>query len=171
MLRFNGAPDAVKQRGTGEKAMKQSQNNKPKTLRGRPFEKGQSGNPNGRPRGDIILKWAGMENNPVNMQETEVRERFRILNELYGWFKIVHSQEGFPDFVLKDRDGNIIRAEAEVRSGTFKNHGHDVDECDLIICWSHTWSDCPLPVFVVSVEWINYKQLKRVRPYLIKAQP
>jgi len=27
---------------------------------------------------------------------------------------------------------------------------HDVDGCDLIVCWSHNWPDCPLEVLALE---------------------
>lgn len=133
------------------------------------WKPGQSGNPNGRPKGKTTLEafMATMTAEALSMQEPEVRERFRILNDLYRWFEVQVSQEGFPDFVLTRGDGAIVRAEVEVCSYNFVHHGHDVDGCDLIICWRHNWSSSPLPVLTLAVEWANYLQLKQVRPYSI----
>ena len=36
-----------------------------------------------------------------------------------------------------------IRIEFEHKSSNFN---HDVSGCDLIVCWEHDWSECPLPV-------------------------
>ncbi|CAN0590886.1 unnamed protein product, partial [Laminaria digitata] len=43
-----------------------------------------------------------------------------------------------------------VRIEFEFRSRTFFYHGHDVDACDVIICWQHDWPDCPLDVLVLE---------------------
>jgi hypothetical protein len=39
-----------------------------------------------------------------------------------------------------------ILIEFEYRSKNFLEHGHNPNECDLIICWIHDWDDCPIEV-------------------------
>jgi Homing endonuclease associated repeat len=39
-----------------------------------------------------------------------------------------------------------VRIEFEYESRNFLFHGHALTQCDLIICWSHNWVDCPLEV-------------------------
>ena len=39
-----------------------------------------------------------------------------------------------------------VRIEFEYRSKNFAEHGHDPDECDVIVCWIHDWVDCPVEV-------------------------
>jgi len=39
-----------------------------------------------------------------------------------------------------------VRIEFEYQSSNFRQHGHNADECDLIVCWIHDWKDCPLEV-------------------------
>lgn len=43
-----------------------------------------------------------------------------------------------------------VRVEFEYRSRNFYYHGHEVDECDVIICWQHDWPDCPLEVLALE---------------------
>jgi AcrR family transcriptional regulator len=43
-----------------------------------------------------------------------------------------------------------VRIEFEFRSRSFLYHGHDADECDVLICWQHDWPDCPLEVLVLE---------------------
>ncbi|MDA0664144.1 MAG: hypothetical protein O3B08_15085, partial [Proteobacteria bacterium] len=43
-----------------------------------------------------------------------------------------------------------VRIEFEFRSRSFFYHGHDADQCDVIICWQHDWPDCPLEVLELS---------------------
>ena len=131
------------------------------------FQPGVSGNPGGRPKGkmgvDLILSGLS-EVDFTKVTECEVRERFRILNESYHWFEVVLSQEGYPDIILRDNAGGIVRAEVEVESRSFVAHGHDPAGCDLIICWKHNWRECHVPVLTLNVEWANYRQLHNVRP-------
>jgi hypothetical protein len=44
--------------------------------------------------------------------------------------------------------------EFEINSHRFKEQGHDVKKCDVIICWKHGWDDCPMDVFELSS--LNY---------------
>jgi hypothetical protein len=39
-----------------------------------------------------------------------------------------------------------LRVEFEHRSSDFKQSGRDAEACDLIVCWEHDWSTCPLEV-------------------------
>lgn len=39
-----------------------------------------------------------------------------------------------------------IRIEFEFKSSNFREHGHDPQLCDLIVCWEHDWPDCPVEV-------------------------
>jgi len=39
-----------------------------------------------------------------------------------------------------------VRIEVEFESKNFARHMHDVEGCDLIVCWENNWEDCPLPV-------------------------
>lgn len=62
---------------------------------------------------------------------------------------------GFPDCVGRrfvGRGWERVRIEFEYRSSNFKAHGHDPNECDLIVCWEHDWVGCPLEVLELSSE-------------------
>jgi hypothetical protein len=63
-------------------------------------------------------------------------------------------QNGFPDCdaKLKRSDGSYegVRIEFEYNSQSFERHGHNPNECDLIVCWRHDWTDCPLEVIELS---------------------
>jgi len=69
-------------------------------------------------------------------------------------------QPSFPDAKgrRKGRRGwEDIWIEFEFRSSNFKTHKHDVDDCDIIVCWEHDWQDCPIEVIELS------KELDRLR--------
>lgn len=104
--------------------------------------------------------------NNVRISETEVRERFRILNECYQWFDVDISQQGFPDLLLRDSTGQLIRAEVECMAKDFIVHKHDINGCDLIVCWRNNWSSCPIPILVICGEWYNYQQIRKLKPFL-----
>ncbi len=63
---------------------------------------------------------------------------------------------GYPDCLAKrriDREGERwtrVRIEFEQASRNFKDHGHDPLGCDLIVCWEHNWSECPVEVLELS---------------------
>ena len=46
-----------------------------------------------------------------------------------------------------------LRIEFEFESRNFLIHGHDVNGCDMIICWKHNWPECPLEVVELSKLW------------------
>jgi len=60
-------------------------------------------------------------------------------------FDRVEFRTEYPDAELV-RGDKSIRIEFETRSGNFKQHSHDVKECDLIVCWIHDWTECPVNV-------------------------
>ncbi len=80
---------------------------------------------------------------------------------LFGYYLqdlgISHVEEikaGFPDAIAMRPVGNgkyqRVRIEFEFKSSSFVKHGHDINECDLIVCWLHDWRDCPIEVIELS---------------------
>ena len=65
--------------------------------------------------------------------EQLVREVFFHLSKELG-FTVLSSRTEFPDYILL-RDGDVIRAEAEVLTSNFYLHKHHEKECDMIICY------------------------------------
>ena len=59
-------------------------------------------------------------------------------------------KEGFPDAIAIRSIGNgkyqRVRIGFEFRSSSFLEKGHDLNECDLIVCWNHDWNNCPIEV-------------------------
>ena len=59
------------------------------------------------------------------------------------------SPTAFPDMIGRirtERGFEKRRIEFEYRSSSFKQHGHDPNNCDLIVCWEHDWKECPIEV-------------------------
>jgi hypothetical protein len=63
---------------------------------------------------------------------------------------VLRIQLSFPDCeaMREVRPGQWqrVRIEFEFESRNFLAHGHPVAGCDVIVCWSHNWEDCPLEV-------------------------
>jgi len=99
--------------------------------------------------GDFI-NFRGLQHAPVNEQGV-VFLFGMICRELGYVVEIV--KQGFPDCEAKRRVRGKpgmwqrVRIEFEFQSRTFRAHGHDPDQCDLIVCWEDNWPDCPIEVF------------------------
>ena len=65
-------------------------------------------------------------------------------------FVITRVQSEFPDCeAMRQVEPNRwqkVRIEFEYQSRSFLAHLHPATECDLIVCWSHDWPECPLEV-------------------------
>jgi hypothetical protein len=64
-------------------------------------------------------------------------------------------QTGFPDCEAKRQVGpnnwQRVRIEFEFESRNFRDHGHCLEGCDVIVCWRHNWPDCPPGLEVVEL--------------------
>jgi hypothetical protein len=96
--------------------------------------------------GDFI-NFRGLQHAPVNEQGV-VFLFGMICRELGYVVEIV--RPGFPDCEAKRRvRGKVgmwqrVRIEFEYQSRTFRQHGHDPDQCDVIVCWEDNWPECPI---------------------------
>jgi hypothetical protein len=67
-------------------------------------------------------------------------------------FEIIGNRSSFPDCearkkVKADRERwEKCLIEYEFSSQDYRKHKHPLDGCDLIVCWRHDWSDCPIEV-------------------------
>ena len=90
-----------------------------------------------------------MRHAPINEQGVVLL--FGILAPDLG-FLVEGVQSGFPDCEAKraiDKDGRAwqhVRIEFDYKSRNFRDHGHDPGGCDLLVCWSHDWPECPVEV-------------------------
>jgi hypothetical protein len=86
----------------------------------------------------------GLAYEPVN--EMGVMALFCMLSRQLG-FVIESVQSAFPDCEAKMEvepgRWQHFRIEFEYESRNFKDHRHDAEKCDLIVCWRHNWKDCP----------------------------
>lgn len=79
---------------------------------------------------------------------------FGMLAEELG-FHVEKTRKGFPDCeaVRRVAEGTWqrVRIEFEFESRNFALHGHDASGCDVIVCWRHTWAECPAGVEVIEL--------------------
>ncbi len=95
--------------------------------------------------GDLI-NFRGMVYAPINEQGV-VFLFGKVMEDLNMYVEEIKS--GFPDCIARRFVGTgwrRVRLEFEFSSKNFKDHGHDPTACDIVICWSHDWTDCPLEV-------------------------
>ena len=62
-------------------------------------------------------------------------------------------QTDFPDCILKDQNGNLIKTEFEYRTSNFIIHKHPIGKCDLVIAWQ---DDCNLKDKIEVIELYKY---------------
>ena len=64
-------------------------------------------------------------------------------------FEITSIRCDYPDAIIKKNE-RIYRTEFEYKSSNFNQHGHDLRECDLIICWINDTPGFALPILALS---------------------
>ena len=92
---------------------------------------------------------------PVN--EAGVVFAFGVLARRLGFLRPqAPAKRRFPDCRSYARGGTGAVAEGEVEfefeSKNFLKHGHRKDGCDLIVCWSHNWPECPKKLEVIELK-------------------
>jgi hypothetical protein len=69
-------------------------------------------------------------------------------------FSVDYITTYFPDCVAKQKLPNgkwrQRYIEFEYKSNDFVQHGHNIEDCDLIVCWEHNWKDCPVEVIALK---------------------
>lgn len=100
-----------------------------------------SGRTFGRP-----LNFRELRHEPTN--EQGVVFLFGMVARELG-FLVEAVAQGYPDCVvkrqIKGRLGQYeaVNIEFEFKSSNFR---HDPNQCDLIVCWEHDWTECPIEV-------------------------
>jgi hypothetical protein len=96
-----------------------------------------------------------MRHEPVNEQGVVLL--FGMLAKDLGYI-IEAAQHGFPDCEAKRQMApdrwQRVRIEFEFESRNFREHGHPVSGCDVIVCWRHNWDECPENIEVVELSSI-----------------
>jgi hypothetical protein len=98
------------------------------------------------------IDFRGLRHEPVN--ENGVVFLFGIVARELGYL-VEAVQAGFPDCEAKRQVAvgrwQRVRIEFEFESRNFRDHGHPIDGCDVIVCWRHNWTDCPPGLEVVEL--------------------
>jgi len=95
--------------------------------------------------GDLI-NFRGLVYSPINEQGV-VFVFGKVAGDLNMYVEEIKT--GFPDCIARrftGRGWERVGIEFEFRSKSFLSHGHNADECDMIVCWEHDWPEAPLEV-------------------------
>jgi hypothetical protein len=109
------------------------------------------------------IEFLGLRHSPLN--EQGVVYLFGILSKQLG-FIIEAVRTDFPDCEGKrqipGKQGRWeqVSIEFEYKSSNFKEHRHNPDECDVIVCWEHDWKDCPIEVISLKELMSKIKERK-----------
>jgi hypothetical protein len=101
--------------------------------------------------GDLI-NFRGLVYAPLN--ENGVIFLFGKIAEDLNMY-IEEIKPGFPDCIGRRYTGKgweKVSIEFEFKSSNFKQHKHNPDHCDIIICWDNDWKDCPIEVIELKTE-------------------
>lgn len=52
----------------------------------------------------------------------------------------------------KNKQWESVQIEFEFKASNFLEHGHNVEQCDVIVCWENDWPDCPVEVVELRSE-------------------
>lgn len=95
------------------------------------------------------IDFRGLRFAPVN--EQGVVYLFGMIGHELGYL-IESVRTSFPDcegkrcFDKRNNQWEHVTIEFEYKSSHFKDHGHNPDECDVIVCWIHDWDNCLVEV-------------------------
>ncbi len=103
------------------------------------------------PKRPDILDGAPLHYAPKN----ELGVVFLFAHLIKRWqLRVETISAGFPDCIAyqKVQGGEkLIRIEFEHESKNFKNHHHDPNGCDWIVCWEHNWFDAPQNLEIIEL--------------------
>ncbi|MEM2126609.1 MAG: hypothetical protein QXH67_00090 [Candidatus Bathyarchaeia archaeon] len=71
--------------------------------------------------------------------EAELLLLFGRYHRELGFPYILAVRDRFPDIIAIDEDGELKRIELELKSRSFPQHEHRLEDCDHIICWEDDW--------------------------------
>ncbi|MBF0293317.1 MAG: hypothetical protein HQK86_14290 [Nitrospinae bacterium] len=106
------------------------------------------------------INFRGLRHEPVN--ENGVIFLFGMVAGDIG-YSVESVQAGFPDCEAKRQVARgkweRVQIEFEYESRNFRDHGHPLEGCDIIVCWRHNWADCPSNMEVVELSSVIKKLL------------
>jgi hypothetical protein len=98
----------------------------------------------GRPTYGQPMDFRGLRHEPVNEQGVVLL--FGMVAKELG-YTVEAVQSGFPDCEAQRQIAphrwQRVHLEFEFESRNFRDHGHPLTGCDVIVCWRHNWPDCP----------------------------
>ncbi len=94
----------------------------------------------------------GLRHEPVNEQGVVLL--FGMVAKELGYI-VEAVQSAFPDCEAKRQIGperwQRVHLEFEFESRNFRDHGHSLTGCDVIVCWRHNWPDCPAHLEILEL--------------------
>jgi len=106
----------------------------------------------GRPTYGQPMDFRGLRHEPVNEQGVVLL--FGMVAKELGYI-VEAVQSGFPDCEAKRQIApqrwQRVHLEFEFESRNFRDHGHPLDGCDVIVCWRHNWPDCPPQIEILEL--------------------
>ncbi len=105
-----------------------------------------------RPTYGQPMDFRGLRHEPVNEQGVVLL--FGIVAKELG-YTVEAVQSGFPDCEAKRQIGpqrwQRVHLEFEFESRNFRDHGHSLTGCDVIVCWRHNWPGCPPQIEILEL--------------------
>ena len=106
----------------------------------------------GRPTYGKPMDFRGLRHEPVNEQGVVLL--FGMVAKELG-YTVEAVQSGFPDCEAKRQIApqrwQRVQIEFEFESRNFRDHGHSLAGCDIIVCWRHNWPDCPPHIEILEL--------------------
>jgi hypothetical protein len=105
-----------------------------------------------RPTYGQPMDFRGLRHEPVNEQGVVLL--FGMVAKEIG-YTVEAVQSGFPDCEAKRQIApqrwQRVHLEFEFESRNFRDHGHSLTGCDVIVCWRHNWPDCPPHIEILEL--------------------
>ncbi|HET8926036.1 MAG TPA: hypothetical protein VFN26_23830, partial [Candidatus Acidoferrum sp.] len=105
-----------------------------------------------RPSYGHPIDFRGLRHEPVNEQGVVLL--FGMVAKELGYI-VEAVQSGFPDCEAKRQIApqrwQRVHIEFEFESRNFRDHGHPLTGCDVIVCWRHNWPDCPPHIEILEL--------------------
>jgi hypothetical protein len=105
-----------------------------------------------RPTYGQPMDFRGLRHEPVNEQGVVLL--FGMVAKELG-YTVEAVQSAFPDCEAKRQIGpgrwQRVHLEFEFESRNFRDHGHSLTGCDVIVCWRHNWPDYPAHLEILEL--------------------